>query len=66
MRMTGWFVAVGTLVALGLASCLPAMSGPSAAGHPANVVTWSETIAPIVQQHCQGCHHPGDIAPFPW
>jgi hypothetical protein len=41
------------------------MSGPSAAGHPANVVTWSETIAPIVQQHCQGCHHPGDIAPFP-
>jgi hypothetical protein len=26
---------------------------------------WSETIGPIVQEHCQGCHHPGDIAPFP-
>jgi mono/diheme cytochrome c family protein len=65
MRAPGWLVAVGTLVALGVASGPPAVSGPADAGHPANVVTWSETIAPIVQQHCQGCHHPGDIAPFP-
>jgi mono/diheme cytochrome c family protein len=26
--------------------------------------TFSKDVAPIFQQHCQTCHHPGDIAPF--
>ena len=36
----------------------------SDAGH-ADSVTWSKEIAPLVQQHCQSCHRPGDIGPFP-
>ena len=26
--------------------------------------TFSKEIVRVFQQHCQGCHHPGDIAPF--
>jgi peroxiredoxin len=29
------------------------------------LVTWSEHVATIFQQHCQECHRPGEIAPFP-
>jgi copper type II ascorbate-dependent monooxygenase-like protein len=66
MRVRGLFVALGGLVALGLASRLPATSAQSTSGvHHANGVTWSKEIAPVFQQHCQGCHRPGDIAPFP-
>ena len=52
-------------MALGLASRLPATSAQSRSDvDHANGVTWSKEIAPIFQQHCQGCHRPGDIAPF--
>src|SRR5688572_24285494 len=27
--------------------------------------TFSKTIAPLVQEKCQGCHREGGIAPFP-
>ena len=27
--------------------------------------TFSSDVAPIMQAKCQGCHRPGDIAPFP-
>jgi hypothetical protein len=27
-------------------------------------VTFSEHVAPILQEHCQSCHRPGDIAPM--
>jgi mono/diheme cytochrome c family protein len=30
----------------------------------AEVVTYSKDIARIIQKHCQGCHRPGEIAPF--
>ena len=64
MRAHAAFVALGALVALVLASRLPSTSGQSAPDNRAQSATWSKEIAPIVQQHCQGCHHPGDIAPF--
>ena len=64
-------VILGALVALALVSRLPSTSGQSAAPGPstgngshAGSVTWSKDIVPIVQQHCQGCHRPGDIGPF--
>lgn len=28
------------------------------------VVTFHREIEPILQRHCQRCHHPGDVAPF--
>lgn len=60
-------VALGVLAALALASRVPPTSGQSASDTrpPTIPVTWSKDVAPIVQQHCQGCHRPGDIAPFP-
>ena len=31
--------------------------------HPSHV-TFTKDVAPIVQQHCQGCHRPGEGTPF--
>lgn len=31
---------------------------------PAQQITWSEHVAPIVYNHCTSCHRPGEIAPF--
>ena len=31
---------------------------------PKGTVTFSKDIAPIVFNHCSGCHHPGESAPF--
>ncbi len=33
--------------------------------NPQSPVTWCRDVAPIVQDHCQHCHRPGEIAPFP-
>jgi mono/diheme cytochrome c family protein len=67
MRARTGLVALGVLAALALASRLPLTSGQSVSDTrpPTAPVTWSKDVAPIVQQHCQGCHRPGDIAPFP-
>src|SRR5438045_4820383 len=34
--------------------------------HPALPIgpTFSKEVVRIFQEHCQSCHHPGDIAPF--
>ena len=31
---------------------------------PAQTVTFSEHISPIIYQHCTGCHRPGEIGPM--
>src|SRR5581483_11626604 len=36
----------------------------STAAFAQDQVTFSKDIAPIFQQHCQNCHHPGTIAPM--
>ena len=51
-----WAVVLATAVV----ACLPG-AGDSETGA---TVTWSRDVAPIVQQHCQGCHRAGDIGPF--
>ena len=34
------------------------------AAEPANQVTFSQHIAPIIFNHCSECHRPGEAAPF--
>jgi len=31
---------------------------------PARKITYTKDIAPVLQKHCQECHHPGQIGPF--
>jgi hypothetical protein len=50
-------------VFLGAACYLTPNSGPSAGG--TGSVTFHKDIEPIFQQHCDGCHLGGGIAPFP-
>src|SRR6266516_4156967 len=38
-------------------------STPSA--RAATPPTFHKDVEPILQSHCQGCHHPGDIGPMP-
>jgi mono/diheme cytochrome c family protein len=38
---------------------------PMATGTAEEPVTWSKQIARLFQEHCQACHRPGDVAPFP-
>jgi mono/diheme cytochrome c family protein len=56
-------------LALLLALALPASAARQrAVRHPAPAPaspTFSTDIVRIFQQHCQSCHHAGDIAPFP-
>src|SRR6188508_3729966 len=30
----------------------------------AEPITFNKHIAPLVFEHCAGCHHPGEVAPF--
>ncbi len=47
-----------------LAALIPFVSFPLF-GAPGNApVTFSHDVAPILYQHCIGCHHPNDIAPM--
>jgi mono/diheme cytochrome c family protein len=32
---------------------------------PANEVTWTRDVAPIVYKNCTSCHRPGEVGPFP-
>lgn len=35
------------------------------AGSPPRVPVFTKDIAPILYRHCSGCHHAGEVAPFP-
>ncbi|MFL5320146.1 MAG: hypothetical protein ACJ790_10865 [Myxococcaceae bacterium] len=39
--------------------------GAGGGGGTASVPTWYHDVQPIVHEHCETCHRPGDIAPFP-
>jgi hypothetical protein len=47
----------------GMASHTPDPAAKIPVTRPSNV-TFSKDVAPIVQQHCQGCHRPGEGTPF--
>lgn len=45
-----------------LSLCLAASAAFAASAPP---VTFHKQIEPLLQQHCQSCHRPGDIGPMP-
>jgi hypothetical protein len=54
-----------TVVGLTLAATITYIALPRHAQPPdPTPVTFSETIAPILYEHCVTCHRPGEIAPF--
>jgi len=53
------------LAAVLVAAAAPAQRAPVRSRSAQPQVTFSRHIAPILQQRCQACHRPGDVAPFP-
>ncbi len=54
--MLGWF----SLLALAVL-VLSAASAPEEKQEP----TFYKDVVPILQDHCQSCHRPGEVAPMP-
>jgi mono/diheme cytochrome c family protein len=55
----GW---LPVLAGLGLAGWIVS---PVHGDAPQQPVTYTRDVAPIILQHCAGCHRPGEVAPFP-
>ena len=56
------------ILLLAFAIALPLFAKQRVVRHPApsaGTPTFSKEVVRIFQQHCQSCHHEGDIAPFP-
>jgi hypothetical protein len=57
------------ILLIALAIAVPVFARQRAVRHPQPAVssdpTFSREVVRIFQQHCQTCHHDGDIAPFP-
>jgi len=53
----------GFLILLPL--CFFLLAARSRPARPRDVPTFNREVVRIFQQNCQGCHHTGDIAPFP-
>ena len=58
------FLFVVAAVILPLSIFKTAAAAETSAEAPPDSVTFNKHIAPILFQHCAGCHHPGEVAPF--
>lgn len=63
-----WLTAAAAIGA-GVTLAVKRLSFPESGGapgpdEPARQVTFHKDIAPIIFNHCSGCHHPGEAAPF--
>lgn len=58
-----WILALASAIPLLGCSSEPDTSDAQTEG-PAAGPTFHKDVAPILQKHCQGCHSPGEIAPF--
>jgi thiol-disulfide isomerase/thioredoxin len=47
-----------------VAGCLLGHSKEPVKVQPGEQITYSKHIAPIIQNHCQDCHRPGEVGPF--
>jgi mono/diheme cytochrome c family protein len=70
-NQAGWLAAMTLAVTLGQTLSMAELRGvetdlsersASAGEQP---VTFNKHIAPLVFEHCSGCHRPGEVAPFP-
>jgi len=57
---------VVVLLAAQLPSTKPATQSSSARASATSTPTFYKDVLPILQQHCQTCHCPGEIAPLPF
>jgi mono/diheme cytochrome c family protein len=57
---------VAVLLAAQLLSSKPATQSSSARASATSTLTFYKDVLPILQQHCQTCHRPGEIAPMPF
>src|ERR1700684_3373444 len=54
-----------SVLRIALAGCLISIAGISVARAAAtNSVTFNKDVLPILQNNCQQCHRPGEIAPM--
>ena len=60
-----WVVMIAGALVAAAAAGPPQASRTAAPAPPGDVPTWSKDVAPILQQHCQTCHRPGEAGPFP-
>src|ERR1700689_147798 len=58
------YKAAGVLGLLGLGCCLGGGFSPQTTAAPA-APTFYKNVLPILQNHCQSCHRPGEVAPMP-
>jgi len=62
-KMAGWTSLAGAVT---LAAALGASSGLWAAGGaPADEITYTRNIAPVLQRSCENCHRADGVAPMP-
>jgi hypothetical protein len=52
------------VLAVSLLAIVAGSAAFAAADRPEGAVTFSKQVAPILQENCQTCHRPGDIAPM--
>ena len=67
--MTTWAFTLAALVAVVMLGACETAKAPTTASSEAPAasgpVTFTRHIAPLLQRHCQECHRPESVAPFP-
>jgi hypothetical protein len=60
-----WNFLQAAMVAVGVSVWLLLLTAAQSAPIPAHKPTFYKDVLPILQDHCQVCHRPGEIAPVP-
>src|SRR5262245_45027162 len=59
-----WFNKSARRLRLGLAVLIAAALGPRPSVHGDESPTYHRDVEPVLQENCQECHRPGQVAPF--
>jgi hypothetical protein len=55
---------LGSVVFAGLLGVFSLQAADVPATKPAGEVTFNRDVLPILQEHCQTCHRPGEVGPM--